>query len=897
MEKNGPNRLFPVFRETELSQLAENLVKMKLGSSDVQTTYEVQYRHLSRKKEAVLRDMLSKTPVRRVRPTKPSYCITVGGISTGKPIVNKADKSVATVCCNDKSVATVCCNDTSRLSAGVAITEPKHSSPLSNVTKTDSSHSPVFLFGSVRPSGQQDAGSKSSVGKSFSLVGSKSGPPNKEISSDTRTVASSEIFASTVEANKAKPSVSDSTQSKSRGHVNNLESKGNTIGDFSFTSVLHNGKHATCGNLPFEFGLSKVPSTGKLNDASKKLEDCYEELTPPGTSEYSHREVVSSTGSSVSSSFTFNLTVTPTTAKSVIPSSSNSGIASSLQKSPLLSLDSIVSGIGNGNTAKSTTKPVLDSKSIVSSSDSSVSSGTAFSFGSLPLSQPQQGGKGDEQRKPSETFKFSLTGSPFSFAPSPSPSVKSTGDTCQLTPSKVPANTTGVNLKTPLFTTFGIQNAKGNSPPQVNIFGNTESQKHSHSFVTSGSPPVSSSSTNIFAQATESMFGNTGGSPAKQPASAAASGFTLVLGKETTDTTPAVVSSHNVSELQKSESSPKDQPALVVTSFANENLLSQSTSLFGSLSVGSGSSSKPASSGSIFGGGSVSLSANIFGKQSTSTESQNSSDVQTAPEATAATESSEKRVQKSESPLKNTEGSESKPATSTSDETPATAGDEQSKLEEPGSQVALSTSSVFGGAKTESTTAFSFAQLTSGPSAPQTPIVFGETSPAAKPLTGSIFGTLVTSPSTSPATTSPATESTSSASTTLSFALPTSTQSSTPFGQKTTSLFGQPVSSPSAATSSGTFFGQSICSPTTFGQSGGSVFGQPPATTGAKTYIFGQTTATTTSPSVFGQGSTNTTSLFGQTSSTGSLFLGGGSAGGFGSKPIFGQSGFGQSGR
>lgn len=906
METTRLNKLFPVFRETELSQLAENLVKMKLGPSDVQTSSEVQYCRLSRKKEALLRDMLSRNPVRRVCPTKPSYCITMGGISTGKPIVSKVDNGKSTgkpiVNKDDKSVATVSCSDTSRLSAGVAITEPKYSSALNNVIKTDSSHSPLFLFGSSRPSEQQDTGSKSSVGKGFSLVGTKSGPPRKETSSGTRIVASSEIFSPTVEANKARSSVSDGTQSKSRTHINDLESKGNTIGDFSFTSVLHNGKPATSGNVSFLTGLSKVPSTGKLNDASKKLEDCYEELTPPGTPEYSHGEVVSSTGSSVSSSFTFNLTVTPTTSKSVIPSSSASSIASSLQTSPLMSLDSIVSGIGDGNSAsKSTTKPILENKSILPSLANSASSGTTFSFGSLPFSQLQQGGKGDEQRNPSETFKFSQTTLPFSFAPPSSLSVRSTDDTSQLTSSKATAITTGVNMKTPLFTTFGIQNPQSNSPTQANIFGNTESQKSSHSFVGSGSTSVSSSSTNISAQAAAYMFSNTAGSPAKQPAPTTSSS-TLVFGKETTDTTPAVVSPLKVSEQQKPKTSPKNQSPLV-TSFPNENLFSQSASLFGSLSIGSGSSSKPVASGSTFVGGSASLSANIFGKQPTSTDSQNRSDVQNAPEAIG---SSETHTQKSGSPSKDIQGSSSKPATSVAVETPVTVADEKSKLSEgAGSQVVQSTPSVIGDAKTESTTAFSSPQLTSSANAPHTSKVFGETSSAEKPMTGSIFDTQVTPPATSQkpvapftsaATTSPATQTTSTPSTTFSFTIPTSAPSSMAFGQKTTSLFGE-LGSTSAATSSGSLFEQSICSPTTFGQSGGSGFGQPADITVAKTSIFQQPPATTTAPSVFGQQSTNTTSLFTQASSTGSLFIGAGNTGGLSSKPLFKQSSFGQSGR
>jgi hypothetical protein len=881
---------------------------MKLAPSDVKTTYETQSRRLSRKKESLLRDMLSTTSVRRVHPTKPSYCVTIGGISAGKPIVNKLDKSVVTVSSKD----------TPRLSAGVAITDPKHSSPTSNVIKSDSYNPPVFLFGPAKPSGQLDAGSKSSVSKGFSLVSAKSGPPSKEAPSGTRIVASSDIFAPTAEANKAKPSVSDSTQSKSRSHVNNFESKGNAVGDFSFTSVLHDGKPATPENLSFGMGLSKVPSVGKLNDASKKLEDYYEELTPPGTPEYSHGERVSSTGNSVSSSFTFNLTVNPTTAKSGIPSSSSSGLASSLQKSPLMSVDSIVAGISDGNNApKSTAKPIIDSKPVTTSSANNASAGTAFSFGSLPLSQPQQGGsklgKGDEEKKTSETFKFSLTSSPFTFSPSPSLSVSRTSDISQLTSSKAPTITTGMNLKTPLLTTFGIQNPQGNSPPLVNICSDDESQKPS---LASGSTSVSGSSTSISTQAASPLFGNLStGSPVKQPVASSGnvtgvtstfSGSTLVLGKDTTST--VVSSSHKESELQKPESSPKNQsPA--VTSFANENLFSQSTSLFGSLSVGSGASSKPASSGSIFGGGSVSLSANIFGKQPTSTESQNSSNVQNAPEATAATESPATHVQKSESPSKSSQGPASKPATSVSDGTSAPVADDTSKSsEEGGSQVVLNTSSVFGGTKTESATNFSFAQLTSGPSAPPTSVDIGKTSPEAKPLTGSIFGSLVTPPATSQNTvapltsaaiTSPAAQTTSSTSTTFSFALPTSAPSCTPFGQKTTSLFGHPVSSAAAATSSGSFFGQSICSPTTFGQSGGSIFGQPPVTTDAKTFMFGQAAATT-APSLFGQGGTNTIPPFGQASSSGSMFLGGGSAGGFGSKPIFGQSGgssFGQSGR
>jgi hypothetical protein len=710
----------------------------------------------------------------------------VGGISTGKPIVNKVDTSVATVSCKD----------TSKLSAGIAVTELKNPSPVANVIKSDSSHSPLFLFGSARPPGELDAVNKSFASRGFSLVGTKSGPPSKEIPSDTTVVSSSGIFIiPTTEASKARPSVPDSTVSKSGSHVTDLASKGTALEAFSFTSTLHSGKPAAPGNFSFGTGLSKVPSVGKLND---------------------------------------------------------------------------------------------------------------------------------EPKKPLETFTFSLTSSPFSSVSTPSQSVSSNGDNSQVISPKAPVTTTGVNSKTPFLTTFGPQNPQANSPPQVKIFGGGESQKPSPSFTASGSTSISSSSTNIFAQAATSMFGNlTTGSPSKQPASSGTMFGAARTSSGTTDSTPTVAIPGKESELQKSESSPKNKSP-VVTSVTSENLFSQSTSLFGNLSLGSGTSSKPSSSGSIFGGGSTPFGANfIFGKQPTSTESQDSSNIQNAPEASAVAESSEAPVQKSESPSKDTQNTASKPiTTSVFDQTPATTADERSKSsEQTETQVVPSTSSIFGGAKTENSTAFSLAHLASSPSstsAPQTSVVFSQTSPAAKPLTGPIFGAVVIPPATSQQTVTPATSAAtiSSSSTTFSFILPTSSSSSLSssslFGQKTTSLFGQPVSSAApATTSSGSFFGQSICSPTTFGQSGGSIFGQPPATTAAKTNIFGQATATTTTPSLFGQGATNTTqstfgqttpskSLFGQAPSAGSSFLGGGTTGGFGSKPTFGQSGgsiFGQSGR
>ncbi|PNF32473.1 hypothetical protein B7P43_G04906 [Cryptotermes secundus] len=900
--------------ETELSRLAENLVKMKLGPSNVQTIYGMglNYHRLSRKKELLLREMLSQRTATRVRLAKPSRT-TVGGISVGKPIVSKVYTSAVTPSVTSPvtpvSVA-VSSKDTSRLSAGVAVTELKQSSPTVNVTKPGSSHSPLFLFGATR-SGELDTVSKSFPTRAFSSVGAKSGPASKEIPPGTSMAASSGIFAPTVESSKAKPNVLDSSLSRSRNHISDMASKSNAVGDLSFSSTLHNGKPVASGSFSFAVGLSKAPSVGKLTDSRKKLEDYYEELTPPGTPEYSHGGVPS-TGSSVSSSpFTFNFTVTPTTTKAgTVCLSSASEIGSSLQKSPLVSLDSIVAGIGDASSASDTTaKANVDRNSIAASSANNASSGTAFSFGPLSVSQPQQGGtrlgKADEPKEPSDTFRFSQAGISFDFVAAP-PSSGTGGIISQASPLKTSATTTDVSLKTPFVTGFGTQNHEGNSAPQANIFGGGESQKLSSSPVASGSTSVSGSSTNILAQSPTSLFGNLStGSPVKQPASAS-SETTPVLSKGSTDSTSALVTPSKEAEPQKPESSPKDQSSVMFTA-ADENHFSQSTSLFGSLSIGSGAPSKPASSESLFGGGSAPVALNlIFGKQPASTESQNVSDVKNAPEATEDADSSKEHLQKSESPSKNTEGSASKPVTTTPgfNQTPAPPDDSSQSSQVTEAQVVPSTSSVFAGAKTENTTAFSFSQLDSSLSGPQTSAVFGQTLPTAQSLTGSIFGALETpqltvAPVTSAIITSPTTQTTSSASTTFSFALPTSV-----FGQKSTNIFGQSVSSAAPATSSGSLFGQSICSPTAFGQSEGSIFGQPPATTAGRTNIFGQTSATTTTPSVFGQGNTNTTqSIFGQASSTslfgqapsGSSLFGGG----FDRKPAFGQSGgsiFGQSG-
>jgi hypothetical protein len=839
----------------------------------------------------------------------------MGGISTGKPILNKSDIVVVTA--TPTSVAGSS-KVTSTLSAGVAITEPKHS-PIINVMKSDSPQSPLFLFGSASSSGKHDAVSKSVTSKGFSSVGTKSGSANKETLSGKSVATSSGIFAPTVESSTAKPNVFDSTLAISGSRASDVKNKGTTVGEFSFTSGLHNDKSSDPGNFSFGLGLNSVPSFGKLNDASKKLEDHYEDLSPPGSPEYSHGEAVSSTGSSVSSSsFKFNFAVTPTTTRAgIIPSSSNRRVLSPLLTTPIMSLNNIVAGIGDSDGAAKPTKPV-DNKSIEMSSANNATSGTAFSFGSLSLGQPQQGGSGlgkaDEPRKSSHTFAFSLAGSLSSPVPTPSPAVSSSGDMSQATsPKSSAATTTGVNLKTPLLTGLGTQNLDSNSSPLVNIFGAVVSQEPS-SFVSSGNTSVSSSSTNMFAQAATSMFGNlTTGSPAKQPVSlgnifGAAPNSSGTTGKESTDFTTSAEP-----ELQKPESTPKSQ-SLATSSFENENLFSQSSLLLGSLSVGSEASSKAVSPGSIFRGGSDPLASNfVFGKQSASTESQNNIGIQNAPEPTVATESPETQVQKSESPSKNTQGAASTPSSTPSfDQTPASPNENSKSSEGTETQVVPNTTPAYGSAKTESTTAFSFGQLASSPSAPQTPVVLGQT----KPLTGSIFGAVVTPPATSQQTVtpltsaattmSPAAQTSSSANTTFSFSLPTSAPSSTPFGQKTTSIFGQPVSSDApATTSSGSFFGQPICSPIGFGQSGENLFGQPAATTAAKTNIFGQSPATTTAPSVFGQGNTSTKpNIFGQTSAsffaqapaTGSPFL----SGGFGSKPTFGQSGgsiFGQSSR
>lgn len=875
------------------------------------------YHRLSRKKESLLRDVLSRRTVTRVCPTKPSRT-TMGGISTGKPILNKSDTVGVTMTPTSVSGS---CKVTSTLSAGVAITEPKHS-PIINVMKSDSPQSPVFLFGSARSSGKHDFAGKSVISKGCSSVGTKSASPNTEALSGKSVATSSGIFAPTVESSTAKPNVLDSTLSISGSHASDVKNKGTTVGELLFTSGLHSEKSAEPGNFSFGLGHNNVPSFGKLNDASRKLEDHYEDLSPPGTPEYSHGEPVSSTGSSIAnSSFTFNFTVTPTTTKAgIIPSGSSHRILSPLLTTPIMSLNTIVAGTGDSDGAAKPTKPVVDNKPIEMSSANNATSGTAFSFGSLSLGQPEQGGSGlgkaDEPRKSSDTFTFSLAGSLPSSVSTPSPVVSSSGDMSQATPPKSSAAATaGVNLKTPVLTGLGTQNLESNSSPRVNIFGAVESQNPSPSFVSSGKTSVSSSSTNIFAHAATSMFGNLNtGSPTKQPFSlgnmfGATPNSSGTTGKESTDST----TSASEPELQKPESTPKSQ-SVAMSSFENENLFSPSSLLLGGLSVGSGASSKAVSPGSIFAGGSdPPASSFVFGKQSTSTESQNSTGVQNAPEPTVAAESPETQVQKSESPSKTTQGAASKSISTPSfDQTVVSPGEHSKSSEGTETQVVPNTSPVFASAKTENTTAFTFGQLASSPSAPQTSIVFGQT----KPLTGSIFAAVVTPPTTSqqtvapltsPATTtSPAAQTSSSANTTFSFSLPTSGPSSTPFGQKTASIFGQPVSSDAAVTtSSGSFFGQPICSPTGFGQSGGSVFGQPAATTAAKTNLFGQSTATTTAPSLFGQGNASTkpnifgqtsTSFFGQAPATGSSFL----TGGFGGKPTFGQSGgsiFGQSSR
>jgi hypothetical protein len=891
--------LFPVSRETELSRLAESLVKMKLGPSNVQTIYGMGLpcHRLSVKKQSLLREMLSQGTVTRVCPTKPSRT-TTGGISIGKPIVNKVYTTTVTSPLTPVSVA-VSSKDASRFSAAVAVTELKQTSPTVSVVKPESTHSPLFQFGAPRSSGELDAVSKSFPTRAFSFVDAKSGPTSKEITPGTSTVVSGGIFSPAVESSKAKPNVLDSTLSRSRSQVSDVASKDNTVGDFSFSSAFHNGKPPTSESFSFAMGLSKVPSLGKLTDSSKKLEDCFEELTPPGTPDYSHGEAVPSSGSSVSSSpFTFNFTVTPTTTKSGTVSLSSTGeTVSSLQKSPLVSLGSIVAGIGNTSSApKPTAKSTVDSKSIAASSANNSSSGTTFSFGSLSLSQPQQGGvrveKTEEPKEPPGTFKFSQAGSSFSFVVTSS-STNITDNISEVSPLKTSATTTDVTLKTPILASFGTQCPEGNSAPQANVFSGNQGQNLSPLQIVGGSIPVSGSSTNIFAQASTSLLGSLStGSPVKQPASSA-SDTTPVLGKGSTDAISTVVITS-----KESESSPKDKSSVILT-VPNENLFSQSTSVFGSLSIGSGAPSKPASSESLFGGESAPITANfVFGKQPASTESQNNSNVKNAFEGNEAADSSKTHVQKSEPPLKSMDLPTSNPDTTSGfNQTPISSGESSESSQKTEIQVVPSTSSVFGATKTEDRTVFSFAQLASSPSGPQTSVLFGQTSLPAKSLTGSIFGALETTQQTvTPiafvTTASPTTQTTSSASTTFSFALPAST-----FGQKSTNLFGQPISSAAPTVSSGSFFGQSICSPATFWQRGRSVF-EPPATTAARTDIFGQPTATTTTPSEFDQENTNTTqsifdqtssaSPFGLASSSGSSYLGGfGQSGG----SIFGQSG------
>ncbi|XP_069698621.1 nuclear pore complex protein Nup214 [Periplaneta americana] len=808
--------------ETELSRLAENLVKMKLGTADVPVMSSTRCRRLGRKKESLLREMLSQSTVMRVCPTKPLRS-TSGGISTGKPILSRVSESVVS-------------KNASKLSAGIALTDPRTisaSAPTATATSGSNKQDPsppqgsLFLFNSSKPT-ELDSTSKNYAGRGFSVLGTKPVLLSKETASSTTVAASSGIFAPPVDSGKVKPNIADSTSTKVSSS-NDIPSKASAA-EFSFTSALQSGKSSTAGSFSFGMGLSKTPSVTKLCDASKRLEDYYEEITPPGTPEHSVKETVTST---VSNSFTFSFT------------SNKSSVAAStpIQKSPLMSLDSIVAGIGNESsplkssmkTAVSDTKPV----------PSTVASSATFSFSSVSLSQSQQGGsvlgKVEEPKKPAETFKFSVSASPFSSVATSS------------TAAEVPQSPS-VNLKTPFLTTFGTQNAQGASPPQTNIFGGVDAPKQP--------APVTSSAASIFAQATP-MFGSlatgSGSIFGTTPTTSAASA--PVFSKQSTDAAQAAVTKSASESPQEKEPVSKDPIVATTTSTPAENLFSQSTSLFGNLSMSSGvSSSKPV--GSIFGGTDTGFS---FGKPSTNTEDNKAEQT--------TTDVTETEGKKSESPAKETPPAASNTPTSSLFPQLSASAD---KAEVSESQPVTTTTAAFG-----ATTAFGFSQT--------------------KPLFGSVA---------TPPTSTTTTLTTSSTSTTFSFSLLTTSPSL--FSQKTP-LFGQPDSSAAPVTTTGnSFFGQPICSPTSFGQSGGSVFGQPAATTAAKTNIFGQAVpTTTTTPSVFGQGSTTTTqSIFGQASSTtpslfgqapaaGSSFLGGGTTGGFGSKPTFGQSGgslFGQSG-
>ncbi|KAJ4442243.1 hypothetical protein ANN_12109 [Periplaneta americana] len=708
--------------ETELSRLAENLVKMKLGTADVPVMSSTRCRRLGRKKESLLREMLSQSTVMRVCPTKPLRS-TSGGISTGKPILSRVSESVVS-------------KNASKLSSGIALTDPRTisaSAPTATATSGSNKQDPsppqgsLFLFNSSKPT-ELDSTSKNYAGRFLSF------------------------------RYKASP----------------IEQR---------NSFQHN-----CGSIQWD-----ICTSSRFRFTSNK----------------------------------------PSVAAST-----------PIQKSPLMSLDSIVAGIGNESsplkssmkTAVSDTKPV----------PSTVASSATFSFSSVSLSQSQQGGsvlgKVEEPKKPAETFKFSVSASPFSSVATSS------------TAAEVPQSPS-VNLKTPFLTTFGTQNAQGASPPQTNIFGGVDAPKQP--------APVTSSAASIFAQATP-MFGSlatgSGSIFGTTPTTSAASA--PVFSKQSTDAAQAAVTKSASESSQEKEPVSKDPIVATTTSTPAENLFSQSTSLFGNLSMSSGvSSSKPV--GSIFGGTDTGFS---FGKPSTNTEDNKAEQT--------TTDVTETEGKKSESPAKETPPAASNtPTPSLFPQLSATSAD---KAEVSESQPVTTTTAAFG-----ATTAFGFSQT--------------------KPLFGSVA---------TPPTSTTTTLTTSSTSTTFSFSLLTTSPSL--FSQKTP-LFGQPDSSAAPVTTTGnSFFGQPICSPTSFGQSGGSVFGQPAATTAAKTNIFGQAVpTTTTTPSVFGQGSTTTTqSIFGQASSTtpslfgqapaaGSSFLGGGTTGGFGSKPTFGQSGgslFGQSG-
>ena len=815
------------FRETELSRLAENLVQLKLGAPSMRVNNKC--RTLTRKKELLLRELLSQSSVTRICSTKPLQS-TLGGISSGKPVVTPSD--------------TVISESANKLEGGTL--------GISNVNPRNV----------VLPNG-----------------------PTIETKTKSNSFADSSLVPkSTINANEIQSTV---------------------------TSSLQGGKTAIPENFSFAKGLNKDASVGKLS-VSKKLENYYEEITPPSTPEHSVRQVTPSPNAS----FTFSFT--PATKPNTLPPST---------RSPLSSLDNIVAGIGDSS---------------ISVKSPPQSSGT-FSFSSMSLGKTHLADKPEETKKTADTFKFSLSSTFNSTMASTLPGGSDNNF-------KVPT-TPDTPLKIPLFTStsFGSENQSH----KLNMFGGSSGGEEG---AKSSTP---SSSGNIFSQIPTSVFGGiNAGSPAKQSLPSG-SIFGLqsspIFGNQTLSTTTTVTTTAVATTVTSTASAvtstvatatvpatstgpstitipstavdisttPTATPPITVTTaavnvtstasittasasatdftatvtaesekiipespkkdkIASDALFAQSTSLIGSLSMGSSESvAKPVRN--IFGGASTTFN---FGNKSTSSENQapsfsfgkQSNVIENQAESFSFVKatSSENQADPAENgkpESTNTEEQKSEPS--------STSGGETSEA------ISIQQASIFGGGKTESTAsgAFSFNQPSS-------------TSSAVKPLAGSLFAPTTTNSN-------------------FTFMFPTALQSTTPlpFAQKT-SIFGQSDTAATAApatttttttTTASSFFGQSICSPSVFGQSGGSVFGQTPTTT--KTSMFGQTTTVTSSPTAFSQpassasqpvfGQSSPTLPFGQTSSSGSSFLGA-NTGGFGSKPAFGQSGgstFGQSGR